>query len=552
MSHHSRFSIHRLAGLRLGVVFVPLLAAQLFALPAAAGERIALVIGNGAYEHVAPLDHVESDMAVMADTLRSLDFDVEAAADLDRSAMAARIADFGRRIDLAGGDSIGLLFYAGHGFRRDGSNYLLPVDAEIADADDVDDAAIDLDLTLAELAFATNEHKLVILDVPADSVIAEEAGLSPGLAAIDAPVGTLVAFGASPAPAAGRPRHHGLYPLALANGLSRPGLMVEQVFQEVRLDVAEATDGVQIPWESSSLTAPIYLAGPPLPAENAAPSGPVAIDPRTADLVAWTAIRDSGDPDAFAGYLNDFADGMFRSLAEHRLADLADADMAVAEEAETPLPIEKHDERLITQKRANVRAEPSAAGVIVATLEPNRPVLVIGEVSDDDWLQVALGEDIEAFMWAPLLAASPPSDLDIDLAAIQPPSKSALLGRWQGEYQCQWDTIGFTLDIADHDSPEDETIVAVFSFYALPGSPSLPSGSFAMTGAYHADDGTILLKSGDWIERPSGLQRHDLAGRAEIGGAEILGRIETPGCSDFHLARGEGPQQSAVHSVATQ
>ena len=302
---------------------------------AQAAERIALVIGNGGYAHAAPLGHVGSDMAVMADTLRSLDFDVEAQTDLDRPAMLDRIESFGRRIDQAGKETIGLLFYAGHGFQLDGSNYLLPVDAKIADVGDVESTSINLDLTLAEIAFATNDHKLVILDVPAEEAIGGAIGVSPGLAAIDAPVGTLVAYGALPGVSDQEPLHQGLYPLALANVMAKPGLMVEQVFQEVRLNVVEATDGLQIPWESSSLVSPIYLAGQPEtddgPTIAEDEDGVVSfagVDPRTVDLVFWTSIKDSADPADFVDYLNSFPDGVFRSLAERRLEGLAGVDAA--------------------------------------------------------------------------------------------------------------------------------------------------------------------------------------------------------------------------------
>ncbi|MGI9508387.1 MAG: caspase family protein [Geminicoccaceae bacterium] len=562
----SKFSRYGMA-VRSGQAFSLLATTLLAAAPVSAAERIALVIGNGGYAHVAPLEHVGSDMAVMADTLRSLDFDVEALNDLDRPAMQDHIETFGRRIDQAGKETIGLLFYAGHGFQLEGSNYLLPIDARIDDAGDVAEATIDLDLTLAEIAFATNDHKLVILDVPADYAIGEVVGASPGLAAIDAPVGTLVAYGALPGVSDQSPLHHGLYPLALANVMAKPGLMVEQVFQEVRLNVVEATDGIQIPWESSSLISPIYLAGPPdATHESVAATEPEAavsgetgvpqfagIDPRTVDLVFWTSIKDSTDPEEFVDYLNSFPEGVFRGLAERRLDDLADVDAASLANPEAPPKVEPLDERLITQKRANVRAEPSSSGVIVATLEPNQRVEVTGDVVDRDWLQISLGADIEAYIWEPLLADTPPpSGQAVGLAAILPPSRSALLGQWHGEYQCQWDTIGFTLDITDERADTVDGIDAVFSFFPLPGTPSLPSGSFAMAGDYDPEDGTIVLRGGDWIERPLGLQRHDLVGRAEIGGDLIFGRIETTGCSEFHLARGDDRGQSTLQSISTQ
>ncbi len=558
MTEPSRISTRLQAVRHVGWIFLFPIVTCLAMPNVQAAERIALVIGNGGYSHVAALGHVGSDMAVMADTLRSLDFDVEALNDLDRSAMQGHIESFGRRIDRAGQDAIGLLFYAGHGFQLGGSNYLLPVDAEIVDVGDVEGATINLDLTLAEIAFATNDHKLVILDVPAEQSISEAIGVSPGLAAIDAPVGTLVAFGALPGFSDQLPPHRGLYPLALANALAKPGLMVEQVFQEVRLNVVEATDGVQIPWESSALVSPIYLAGLPEADDGAtvAEEGGVAsfagVDPRTVDLVFWTSIKDSPDAADFVDYLNSFPEGVFRSLAERRLEGLADVDAVSLTDRNSPILIEAMDERLITQRRANVRAEPSSSGVIVATLEPNLTVQVTGGVVESDWLRISLGGELEAFIWEPLLGLMPPSDLGVGLAATLPPSKSALLGRWHGEYQCQWDTIGFTLDISDERAMSADGIDAVFSFFALPGTLFLPSGSFAMAGDYDPEDGTIILRGGEWIERPHGLQRHDLAGRAEIGGGIISGRIETPGCSDFQLVRANGEGQSTAQTLSTQ
>ncbi len=560
MIETSRISTRRMANRYCGWL-IPLSIATCFVVPdVQAAERIALVIGNGVYAHAAPLAHVGSDMAVMADTLRSLDFDVEALNDLNRLTMQEHIEAFGRRMDQAGKDTIGLLFYAGHGFQLQGTNYLLPVDAEIVDVGDVEQATINLDLTLAEIAFATNDHKLVILDVPAEQAISEAIGVSPGLAAIDAPVGTLVAFGALPGISDQMPPHQGLYPLALANAMAKPGLMVEQVFQEVRLNVVEATDGVQIPWESSSLISPIYLAG--LSEEGGEASVAdrdvsvpefAGVDPRTVDLVFWTSIKDSADPSDFVDYLNSFPEGVFRNLAERRLEYLAGVEAETLLDQENTVLIEALDERLITQKRANVRAEPSSSGVIVATFEANQTVQVTGGVVDSDWLRVSLGADIEAFIWEPLLGGSPPSsDRGISLAATLPPSRSALIGRWQGEYRCQWDTIGFTLDITDEIAADADGIDAVFSFFPLPGTPSLPSGSFAMAGDYDPEDGTIILRGGEWIERPHGLQRHDLAGRAEIGGGIISGRIETPGCSDFQLARANGKGQSTAQTQSTQ
>lgn len=560
MSELSCFSTRRVQIRRFGLACITIAGIISGAVPALAEDRLALVIGNGDYAHIEPLEHVDSDVAVMADTLRSLDFDVEAVRDLDRRAMAARLAAFGQRLDRAGQEAVGLIFYAGHGFQLDGSSYLLPVDADIAAAGDVDRAAINLDLTLAEIAFAAGDHKLVIVDVPTTNGLVRKIGASAGLAAVDAPVGTLVAYGALSPVGDLEPRHRGLYPLALANVMATPGLTVEEVFQEVRLNVAAATDGVQVPWETSALRYPVYLADLPEGNEGATiaesgsggPSLPYSIDPRTVDLVFWTGIEGSGNPTDFADYLKRFPDGVFRNLAEHRLAELADVDMAADADLEPAYRIEDRDQQLITQRRANVRAEPGSHGVIVATIEQGQTLHVSGEVVDRDWLRVRLGDEIDAFVRAPLLGASPPSDDTTDLASTLPPSKSALLGRWHGEYRCQWDTIGLTLDIVDRDLADGDGIEAIFSFFPLPGTPAFSPGSYTMAGDYDPEDGTLLLESRDWIEHPPGQARHDLAGRAAIGGTAIAGRIETPGCGDFSLERADRKAQSMLHSVSVQ
>ncbi|MEM9443242.1 MAG: caspase family protein, partial [Pseudomonadota bacterium] len=507
------------------------------------------------------IDQAASDMAMMADTLRSLDFDVDAVNNLGQSAMQGHIEAFAERIDQAGDDTIGLLFYVGHGFQLDGSNYLLPVDAEIAELGDVETAAINLDLTLAEIAFATNDHKLVILDVPDQSSVPDHIGARPGFAVLDAPVGTLVAFGTLPGIGQDGLRHRGLYPLALANVMAKPGLMVEEVFQEVRLNVAEATDGLQVPWESSSLTSSLYLAGLPEAKKteiaNESVILPASMDKRTVDLLSWSGIKDSVDPSAFSDYLAQFPEGVFRTLAARRLERLSRDEAASLVDRPASPEIESTKRQLITQRRSSVRASPSSSGVIVAMLEANEAVEVTGSIVGSDWLRVRLGDGIEAYLWGPSLGETPPPiGVQVSKGSILPPSKAALLGQWRGEYQCQWDTIGFTLDITDpsDDAQEADTnnsLDAVFSFFPLPETPALVPGSFAMIGDYDPRDGTIILKSGDWIEQTSDLPRHDLSGRAEIGGGSISGRIETSGCSEFYLARDDAWSRSTVQSTTT-
>ncbi|HEX2448692.1 MAG TPA: caspase family protein [Methyloceanibacter sp.] len=102
-------------------------------LPAHAEKRVALVIGNSAYQHTAPLRNPSNDASDMAEKLRALGFEVIDGTNLSKSEMESRIRTFATK--LSGAD-VGLFFYAGHGMQVDGKNFLAPVDASLkSDAD---------------------------------------------------------------------------------------------------------------------------------------------------------------------------------------------------------------------------------------------------------------------------------------------------------------------------------------------------------------------------------------------------------------------------------
>ncbi|MGI9433522.1 MAG: caspase family protein, partial [Geminicoccaceae bacterium] len=95
--------------------------------PASAQTRVALVIGNSDYRDLGPLANPANDADLMAESLRGLDFEVMVSTDLDQKSMKRAIKAFGRRLDEAGSDSVGLFYYAGHGVQVDGANFLIPI-----------------------------------------------------------------------------------------------------------------------------------------------------------------------------------------------------------------------------------------------------------------------------------------------------------------------------------------------------------------------------------------------------------------------------------------
>lgn len=222
-------------------------------------ERIALVVGNAAYDEGALRNPVRDATAIAA-RLEKLGFSAETVLDADRDTLVGAIRDFGERLSEGG---TGLFFYAGHGLEGNGANYMVPVDAKIRSEADIEVESVPIDRVLAAMQGSGNRLNIVILDACRNNPYESRfRSLSRGgLAIVDPPQGTLVAF-------ATRPHHvasdgdgeHGLYTEALLNNVGRPGLSLEDTFKAVRSQVSNATGGSQVPQEYTSLTGHFYFA----------------------------------------------------------------------------------------------------------------------------------------------------------------------------------------------------------------------------------------------------------------------------------------------------
>jgi carboxyl-terminal processing protease len=237
------------AGLALASIGVPCLAAS--GASAVAGERkVALVIGNSAYR-VGVLKNPVNDAQAVAASLRDL---IESFRQFSLSTRSA---------------SVRVVYYAGHGLQLKGRNYLLPVDTEIRGEDEVVAKSADLNELLDRLGATKQGINIVILDacrnnpfsgvelVGPDGRRLKFRGATPaGLAPVEAPLGSMVAFSTAPGGVAldNPGDKNSLYTKHLLISMQSPGLPVELLFKQVRLGVARETGRVQVPWESSSLT----------------------------------------------------------------------------------------------------------------------------------------------------------------------------------------------------------------------------------------------------------------------------------------------------------
>ena len=295
----------------LGAVLAGLLV--LAAGTAAAQKRIALVIGNGAYSHIGALPNPVSDGRLMARTLESLGFETMLVLDADHMEMKRSVAEFGRELKRAGQDTVGLLFYAGHGVQARGRNYLLPIEAQPRDEVDLDLMGVEANWILRQMEAAGNRSNVIILDACRNNPLpGADRGMSRGLARIDAPTGSFIAYATAPGDtAADGDGSNSPFTTALAKLLPTPGLPVEQVFKQVRMEVIRITNGRQTPWDSSSLVQDLYFNGAPQE---------VAANP--VELSLWQSVSRSGDPGRLALFLQIYPESRFAPDARDMMSKL--------------------------------------------------------------------------------------------------------------------------------------------------------------------------------------------------------------------------------------
>src|SRR5262249_46212336 len=239
------------------------------------GGRIALVIGNSDYTAVSRLPNPKNDAALMAKTLRSVGFDVTEIVDADQRTMKQAMLDFGRK--LRDGVDASLFFYSGHGVQARGENYLIPVDAAIKNEGELDLQAVEVNAFLRVMEGSSSKVNIVILDACRNNPFASSfRSAGRGLAMVDAPRGTYIAYSTSPDDvAADGTGDNSPYTQALAQAIVKPGGKLEDTFKEARRLLLAATDDKQLPWETTSITGDFYfVAAPAKPA--APPASPVA------------------------------------------------------------------------------------------------------------------------------------------------------------------------------------------------------------------------------------------------------------------------------------
>lgn len=357
------------------------LALAVLAFPASAyaaiEKRVALVIGNGAYQNAQPLPNPTNDARAMEAKLRGLGFEVVAGFDQDYATMRRTVASFAR---VARGADVALVFYAGHGLQVQGQNFLVPVDAQFKDETALDFETISMDFVIRQMSYDT-KVRLVLLDACRDNPLARTLarGMNPtrsasvgvGLAEIkmdDAGgEGSVIAFATSPGDVAmDGTGPNSPFTQALLRHIDAPNTTIQSVMTRVTGDVYRATKQRQRPWVNASLIGEVFLNRVDQGAQDQAAIPMASLDPAhrqvfahplqsnnaapaVAGTLAWdrektlfNVAKTSGDVEDYETYLTVFPNGFFAEVARNyirrRTGTAPATHLAARTDAQAPVP----------------------------------------------------------------------------------------------------------------------------------------------------------------------------------------------------------------------
>jgi hypothetical protein len=289
-------------------------------------KRVALVIGNSAYQNTPALPNPRNDATEIGKVLKRLGFEVDVQVDLTKSTLDKVLRQFGDRLE---GAQVAVFYYAGHGIQVAGTNYLIPIDATLRKEKDLYFEVSELNLVLQQMEGAQRVN-LVFLDAcrdnPLSKKLAEGMGsgrstlIGRGLAPMKASDGTMISYATKDGEVASDGKgKHSPYSQAILNHIEAP-MEISQMLRKVREDVKKITDNRQTPWEYGSLTGDFYFTGP-IKVEIS--QEPTKSDSKSKmEALYWQSIMNDNDPAVFESYLKKYPDGEFSDLAKIKISNL--------------------------------------------------------------------------------------------------------------------------------------------------------------------------------------------------------------------------------------
>jgi len=326
----------------------------LSAVAARADKRVALVIGNSAYQHAPALANPARDARAMAAMFQKAGFDVvRAQYDVGNLQFKRAIRQFE---DAVADADIAVVYFAGHGIEIHGVNYLIPVDARLASDRDADDEAITLERLLVSVEGA-RRLRLVILDACRDNPFVRKMlrqrsaairGVNPGLATVEpSSINTLIAYAAKAGSAADDgDAEHSPFTAALLDNLFVPGLDVRLAFGRVRDEVLKKTGNQQEPFVYGS------LGGANIALVPAPKQGSEAVADLEAERSDYNRVEKLATRRAWEIFLAQYPTGFYADLARENLAALDRAEAPQAQAEKDRLAREQAEQERLAKERA--------------------------------------------------------------------------------------------------------------------------------------------------------------------------------------------------------
>jgi uncharacterized caspase-like protein len=405
---------------RLAVLIAIVLACCCASEAALAGKRVALVIGNSAYQNVNPLANPANDAGAFAEMLKKAGFDaVDSRRDLNSADMRKALRDFTGK---ARGADIAVIYFAGHGLEVAGTNYAVPIDATLERDLDVDDEAVSLTRLLLAEEPAT-KLRLVILDACRDNPFAKKMkrtlalrGIGRGLVGVEATrPNTFIAYAANQGETAfdgdGR---NSPFTTALLKHLTRPGLDIRKAFGFIRDDVMGSTGGQQEPYTTNSLGGD-DVALVPAPEKPEVP----AVGPNAEVRRDYELAERVGTVEAWDSFVAAHPTGFYADLAKAQRNKLA---------AETARLQATERARVAAEEQARLAAEGAKAAEQAKAAQQAKEAeaarLAAEKTKRDEEARLAAAEAVKRAEQQRLAAEEAKKDKQAEqakVAAIEPP-----------------------------------------------------------------------------------------------------------------------------------
>ena len=318
-----------------------------------AATHIALVIGNSRYISVPTLKNAKNDAIDVGAKFKQIGYEVDILFNVDAAELRDGLKKFRKKARHA---DVAVIYYAGHGIEIDKRNYLVPVDAELIEADDVEDEAIPLDYLVRTVARA-KKLSVIMLDAcrnnpfldAMETVDSFRSVGKRGLAKVETRKKGLISFAAKEGTVAsdGKGRNSP-YARAIMKGLDDKNLEAGFFFRRVSDLVEKATDGVQIPHAYHNLSGELVYLHPKGGQTNTAvvtvvaKTGTVPVttpDPEDVAGRTWKIIRDGKDVRVFRRFIDRFTGTFYEALARDKIKDLTRVAAKKSDSVPGPTPV---------------------------------------------------------------------------------------------------------------------------------------------------------------------------------------------------------------------